>query len=205
MSKQDHTAAGGALSLERLVFFSDAVFAIAITLLVIEIKIPDLARGISVEEEWSALAALWPSLFAFVLSFLVIGRFWMGHHALFGQIDRYDNKLMWPNMLFLLAIAAMPFATGLLGKNLGRFVPELIYNLMMLLCGGLSLMLSLTAYRRGLLSNQRSSSAVALRATPVVVAASLCIAITFVAPLFSQYGMITVPLWSWMLRARTAT
>ena len=202
MSKQNHTAAGGILSLERLVFFSDAVFAIAITLLIIEIEIPDLAHGISVQEEWKELGALWPSFLAFVLSFLVIGRFWMGHHAVFGQIERYDDRLMWPNMFFLLCIAAMPFATGLLGKNLGRFVPELIYNLMMLLCGGMSLLLSLTAHRRGLFGNAERSAAIAWRTAPVVVAAALCVALTFVAPLFSQYGMVTTPLWAWLLRSR---
>ena len=127
----------------------------------------------------------------------------MGHHAMFGQIERYDDRLMWPNMIFLLTIAAMPFATGLLGKNLGRFAPELIYNLMMFLCGALSLLLSLTAHRRGLFGNRQRSTAIAWRSAPVVVAAALCVALTFFTPLFSQYGMITVPLWAWLLRSRT--
>jgi uncharacterized membrane protein len=188
--------------LERLVFFSDAVFAIAITLLVIEIDVPNFPRRMEIADQWHELFALWPSFFAFALSFLVIGRFWMGHHALFAQVTRYDDALMWPNLLFLMAIATMPFATAFLGRNVGHFVPELVYNLAMLLCGVLSLSLGWMVYRAGLFGAGLDGRGIALRPLAVILAAALCVGMTFVLPLLSQWGMITVPLWGRLLRNR---
>lgn len=181
--------------LERLAFFSDAVFAIAITLLVIEIQIPDLPLHVPVAEQWARLGALWPSFFAFVLSFLVIGRFWMGHHALFAQIRHYDARLMWPNLTFLMAIALMPFASAFLGRNLGHFVPELIYNLTMLTCGALSLWLVRAARRAGILKGSDDELPLTARSASVVLAAAVCAGLTFASPLLSQWGMVTIPLW----------
>ena len=133
-----HPAGGGALLLERLVFFSDAVFAIAITLLVLEIKVPHLPGNATSHDFVVALAGIAPSLFAFVLSFLVIGLFWMGHHRIFAHAHTYDSRVLWPNMLFLMAIAFMPFATAFFGANTNHFVPNLLYNLTLLGCGVLA-------------------------------------------------------------------
>ena len=104
--------------LERLVFFADAVFAIAITLLVSELHVPHFEhRG--TQAALAQLAGMWPSLFGFVLSFLVIGRFWMGHHSAFSGVSQFSPRLMWPNLLMLMAIAFMPFITGLMSQNSG--------------------------------------------------------------------------------------
>src|SRR5437868_654279 len=122
MTKHESDTSGD-LALDRLVFFSDAVFAIAITLLVLEIRIPHLPRGVTIAEAWREFWTLWPSFFAFALSFFVIGRFWMGHHERFRPLRHFDDRLMWPNLLYLMTIAFMPFSTAFLGSNLGRFVP----------------------------------------------------------------------------------
>lgn len=192
MTKRDEDTSGD-LALDRLVFFSDAVFAIAITLLILEIEIPDLARGATVAESWRELGALWPSFFAFALSFFVIGRFWMGHHERFRSLRRYDRRLMWPNMLYLMAIAFMPFSTAFLGRNLGHFVPALVYNLSML---ALSLMAVWLARRIRAVGGDE----VEHDGFDIVFAALVCVALTLVFPLFSQWGMITFPLWSWLER-----
>ena len=102
------------LGLERLVFFSDAVFAIVITLLVLpltaEVRLPahDLER---------AVLGLGPSVQAFVVGFLVIGRFWIAHHRNFSLIDRQDRTLLWLNLISLLTVAFMPFPAALLGSH----------------------------------------------------------------------------------------
>ena len=93
-------------ALERLVFFSDAVFAIVITLLVIEIERPELHDGATNADWINSLLALIPSFAGFLLSFMVIGAFWMNHHALFLLVDRYDERLLWPNLILLLSIAS---------------------------------------------------------------------------------------------------
>jgi len=166
------------------------VFAIAITLLVLEIEVPDLPAVASVAASWAALTELTPSFFAFALSFLVIGRFWMGHHERFRSLNHFDARLMWPNMLYLLAIAFMPFATAFLGQNLGHFVPELVYNCSMLV-------LALAAYWLAAVvravggDKDRPYDGVDL-----ILAALVCIGLTFWQPLLSQWGMMTIPLWS---------
>jgi uncharacterized membrane protein len=105
-----------AFGLERIVFFSDAVMAIAITLLAIDLKVPDLAPEVAQVQLALHLAALGPRIMSFVISFTVIGIYWMSHHRYFGFIKRYDNRLMMLNLVFLLFIATMPFIASLLGQ-----------------------------------------------------------------------------------------
>ena len=99
----------------RIEAFSDGVFAIAITLLILEIKIPvgngDLANQ---------LLRQWPSYIAFVISFLSIGIMWINHHRLFNHIKRSDNVLMVLNLLLLPGVTSVPFPTAVLAQNLGR-------------------------------------------------------------------------------------
>lgn len=180
----------GDLALDRLVFFSDAVFAIAITLLVLEIEVPNLPGTARSPEAWHALAELAPSFFAFVLSFLVIGRFWMAHHERFRSLSRFDARLMWPNLIYLLAVAFMPFATAFMGRNIGHFVPALIYNLTMLTLSALAVWLAWTIERAGGKTGHEHYG------LDVVLAALVCVALTFRVPLLSQWGMMTIPLWS---------
>jgi uncharacterized membrane protein len=171
------------------VFFSDAVFAIAITLLVLEIAVPHLGNGQPDASYWQALIDLIPSLFAFGLSFLVIGRFWMGHHERYAVLDQFDARLMWPNMLYLMAIAFMPFATAFLGANLGHFVPALVYNLTML---ALSLLAFWLARRIATISRRPDPDGYGL---DIILASLTCVALTAPWPQFSQCGMATIPLW----------
>ena len=99
--------------LERMILFSDAVFAIAITLLIIEIKIPHFDDAITQRELANALLKKLPEFLGFILSFVVIGQFWISHHRLFGYIMDYTPKLLWLNLLMLLWIVLMPFSTFL--------------------------------------------------------------------------------------------
>jgi len=99
---------------ERLVLFSDAVFAIAITLLVIDIKVPEFHSGQINENTFlHLLLEQLPKFFGFVLSFFFIGLYWTIHHGMFGFIINYTKKLLWLNLLFLFAIVLMPFSTAL--------------------------------------------------------------------------------------------
>jgi uncharacterized membrane protein len=103
----------------RLEAFSDGVFAIAITLLVLEIKVPppDTALG-------AALLQLWPSYLAYVVSFLVIGAIWINHHAMFHHIVRVDGTLLLLNVLHLMLIAFLPFPTAVLAEAFHRATDE---------------------------------------------------------------------------------
>lgn len=115
----------GLFELERLAFFSDAVFAIAITLLVIEIRLPELESEAGLG---NALLALFPKYIAFLVSFFVIGRFWVGHHNAFSHMKTCDNKLVLRNLFFLMTIAFMPFPTALISAYGGNRIAFSVYT-----------------------------------------------------------------------------
>ena len=102
----------------RIEAFSDGVFAIAITLLIIEIGVPHLDQeppGTTLPE---ALVGLWPSYLGYVISFLQIGVIWANHHNRFRFIVRSDHFLLFLNILFLMCVAFIPFPTALLADYL---------------------------------------------------------------------------------------
>ena len=104
----------------RLEAFSDGVFAIAITLLILEIKVPtaaELERGGGL---WPALAHRWPSYVGYVLSFLIIGIMWANHHALFTYIRRVDRRFIFANLLLLMGVGFLPFPTAVLAEHLAE-------------------------------------------------------------------------------------
>lgn len=112
--------------LERLILFSDAVFAIAITLLVIEIKVPEIDRSlVSDSLIGEAMVHLIPRFAGFIISFLIIGLYWTVHHKIFVFADNYNGKLLWLNLLFLFSIALMPFSSGFYGEYATH--PELLF------------------------------------------------------------------------------
>ncbi len=107
--------------LERLILFSDAVFAIAITLMVIEIKIPEIDKSIVSDTLLGKeLAHLIPRFAGFLISFVIIGLYWTVHHKIFAYADNYNNKLLWLNLFFLMSIALMPFSSGFYGEYAPR-------------------------------------------------------------------------------------
>lgn len=111
---------------ERLVLFSDAVIAITITLLVLELRLSGPAGEMSNDQLWAALVSVVPNLLAYILSFIVIGLFWTVHRTSFARIQRSDPWLIWLNIGFLMAIGLMPFVTAILAEN-GGTVGTAIY------------------------------------------------------------------------------
>jgi uncharacterized membrane protein len=106
----------------RLEAFSDGVFAVAITLLVLDIRPPseiETQSGL-----WHALGDLWPHYAAYAVSFLIIGIVWVNHHAVLALISHVDRGLAFLNLLLLMAIALIPFATALFAEYLSHGDPE---------------------------------------------------------------------------------
>jgi uncharacterized membrane protein len=101
--------------LSRVTAFTDAVMAVAITLLVLNIEIPDVS-GMTASELWHRLGDEVPHIAAYAFSFALIGRYWVVHHRLFARLRALDGRLMALNLVFLALIAIMPFATSLLGS-----------------------------------------------------------------------------------------
>lgn len=109
----------------RIAAFSDGVFAIAITLLALEIGIPQGTRV----DVWAAIWTQHSVLSAFLISFFVIGVYWAAHHRLFSVIERYDERLVWLNLFMLLFIVLMPFTTSLIGEHGGAMAAVILYTL----------------------------------------------------------------------------
>ena len=100
----------------RIEAFSDGVFAIAITLLILNIKIPPAGSG----DLRAELIGQWPSYFSFLVSFTFIGIMWINHHRLFTHIARSDDVLLILNLLLLLGVVVVPFPTAVLALHLGQ-------------------------------------------------------------------------------------
>jgi uncharacterized membrane protein len=118
----------------RIEAFSDGVFAIAITLLVLTISPPTDYHNLAHQ-----FAERWPALAAYVVSFIVIGIMWLNHHSIFSYFDRVDRNLVYLNLLLLLSVAFIPYPTAILGEALrqgeGTRVAAVVYSVTMTLNG----------------------------------------------------------------------
>ena len=131
--------------LERMILFSDAVFAIAITLLALEIKVPEIDKHIVTDHLLAEkMAELIPKFIGFLVSFFVIGVYWIVHHRTFGFVTNYNHRLLWLNLVFLLAVVLMPFSSAFYSNYLltpAAAIPVVIYvcNIVFLALMGLVL------------------------------------------------------------------
>ena len=118
--------------LERINAFSDGIFAIAITLLVLDIHVPELDPK-EIDQLPQKLWDLWPRILIYCIGFLIIGVFWMLHRGIFSYIKRFDSRLLWLNNLFLLMIAFQPFPTAVLGEYVDTTVAVVFFASVQLL------------------------------------------------------------------------
>ena len=108
----------------RIVAFTDGVFAIAITVLVLSLDVPPDLTGSDLHDQ---LVDAWRQLFAYFLSFAVIGRFWIAHHQVFSILHDFDRRLMALNLVYLSLIVLIPFPTELLGEYGGETDSVVLY------------------------------------------------------------------------------
>ena len=114
----------------RLEAFSDGVFAIVITLLILDIRFPEVAY----DQFANALVSLFPRILAYVMSFIIIGLYWVVHHSSMHAIKKTDRGFLWLNILLLLGVSFIPFPTSLLGRYPFQAWPIVIYGLTLIAC-----------------------------------------------------------------------
>ncbi len=112
----------------RIEAFSDGVLAIIITIMVLELKVPQSADG-------AALLALLPQLFSYMLSFVFLGIYWNNHHHLLQTLRGVNARVMWSNLNLLFWLSLVPFGTGWMGKNHTEPLPVVEYATILLICG----------------------------------------------------------------------
>ncbi len=166
----------------RVEAFSDGVFAIAITLLILDLKVPSGTQG----HLGSALARQWPTYAAFLISFWFIGIMWVNHHRLFNHIQRSDNRLLFLNLLLLLGVTVVPFPTALLAAHFyspGRTVAAAVFNGTYVMLAIFFNLLWHHAVRRGLLDSATLESAGAISKQYAVgpISYLLCFGLTWIS------------------------
>lgn len=112
----------------RLEAFSDGVFAIVVTLLIIEVHLPALV-GSGNDAMWAALASIAPKLISFTVSFATIAIYWVNHHHFFSRVTHSDWKLLWANNFLLFWLTVVPFTTAVVGDHPTEPVAVFIYGL----------------------------------------------------------------------------
>jgi uncharacterized membrane protein len=191
-------------ALERLVFFSDAVFAISITLLGVELHAPILKFGSADLDYAQALANLVPNFIGFFVSFFVIGAFWGGHHRAFDCAQHWSPKLGMPNLFLLSSVAAMPFFTAFMSENAGNRVPTMVY------CGWLTVVAIFNLWNNSMavspgivkdgLDPERITT-LKRRGWAVILGAVTATVVAYFAPWMAQASLFTILLWRLALEA----
>lgn len=131
MAEAGHSSNKLHFQLDRISFFTDGVFAIAITLLVIEFKVPVVEHPTD-EALWHRLAHMGLLLLGFLISFCIVGYYWSVHHRIFGYVEKYTSRLIWLNLMFLFSVVLLPFTSGLLGEYASETELHLPYGIYVL-------------------------------------------------------------------------
>lgn len=113
----------------RLEALSDGVFAIVMTILVFEVSLPENPEGMTEAAVWRRLFLLIPTLFSYVVSFIILGIYWVGHRNQFNYIERADLTLTWLNLFFLMFVALVPFSASLIGAFPGEPPAIIVYGI----------------------------------------------------------------------------
>jgi uncharacterized membrane protein len=177
--------------------FSDGVLAIAITLLVLDLRVP--ARDTLNGSLGDALGHEWPALFAYVTSFLVIGIIWVNHHAVFDLIGAVDRLVMFLNLLLLMTVAAIPFTTALLSEYLtagsnGRTAAVIYSAVMLAMSLGFASLYRYVAYRPMLLVPDVDPAAVRRSLTRFSVVGLALYVVTIAVALISPIACLALHL-----------
>jgi uncharacterized membrane protein len=129
------------MSASRLEAFSDGVIAVIITIMVLELHVPH-------EDGWAGLWSVAPRLGIYLLSFLVVGIYWINHHELIRRTESVDYRVLWANLGFLFVLSLIPYFVDYLDEKAFSSFPTLLYNLTMLLVGAAFFLLRWAVMRR---------------------------------------------------------
>ena len=180
---------------ERIAAFSDGVFAIIITIMVLELKVPHGA-------DLGALSGLLPIFLTYVLSFIVLGIYWNNHHHMLFLTDRATGGILWANLHLLFWLSLMPFVTGWMGENHFAPVPTALYGVVLLFAGVAYYILEHTIIRsQGANSKLEAAVGNDLKGRISVVLYAVSIPLAFVNQLISDAIYVLVAL-MWLVPDR---
>jgi TMEM175 potassium channel family protein len=184
----------------RLETFCDGVFAIALTLLILDVKLPSTETITSTAELWRALGHLAPTVFAFLLSFCIILITWVNHHAVLKLVTRSSAAFIYANGFLLLSVVAIPFTAGLLGSFLGtdHATPAVVLYNGVLCMTAVGWMLVGGAALRDRLTTDEAAAATVRESTRRAYPAFLLYALLAVAALWLPLSSAAVTTVTWI-------
>jgi TMEM175 potassium channel family protein len=174
------------MSKTRLEAFSDGVVAILITIMVLELRLPN---GV----DWSALGTLAPTFLVYVLSFINLGIYWNNHHHLLHAVSRVNGTILWANLHLLFWLSLVPFTTRWMGENHNAPLPTAIYGVVLLLAG-----VAFTILVRALLKSEGPKSKLAaaigrdVKGYTSLVLYAIAIPVAFVNQVFADALYVAV-------------
>lgn len=178
---------------ERLIMFTDGIFAIAITLLALEIRIPEVETRAAVGQ---AILNLLPQIFVFVLSFLQVGIFWLAHHKMFKEIERSDGTFMWLCLIYLMLIAFLPVPSGTLARYGDTFASVVFFAATLILVGLLELAIwQYATHNRRLVKATTTDLEIReerWRTLNVILTFGVSILIAFISPLLAMLSWLSL-------------
>lgn len=183
------------LPTNRIETLADGIFAIAMTLLVLGISVPNLPSSTDPQVFSAYIFSIIPEIFVYILSFILLAVFWLNHHVFF-VIKKSDITLLWINIFFLMSIAIVPFTTSLIGKY-GKFqLSVLLFDLNMLIIG--ILFYSIFAYAAShdfIADSVKKNSKIIQRSNLILpTLAMIAIIISFFNPIWSVFIFFLLPI-----------
>jgi uncharacterized membrane protein len=160
-------------SVERLAALSDGVFAVAMTLLVLDLRVPVREAIHGDQDLWRALLALFPQIVTYLMSFLTLGIFWIGQQTQLNHLSRSDRSLSWIHLFFLFSVTLVPFSTRLLSEFISFRTALIVYWLNILLLGVTLYLSWLCASTTGLVSADMPSDVPTAIKRRIIVAQAL--------------------------------
>jgi uncharacterized membrane protein len=183
------------MSKDRIEAFSDGVFAVALTLLVLDLHVPNIANHSGFHEYLIAMEPIIPNVMSFVLSFVIIAIHWVSHHYFFRHLQSAPLGLIWLNNLFLLWLCFMPFPTAMLGEHATDQFPVLLYGINQLLAALTFLAFRVYSTKNKLFSNPAIAKAMGPRhSIPAITLFSASILFVFINVYLSLVCFFIVPL-----------
>ncbi len=185
------------MSTKRVEALTDGVFAIAMTLLVLNLEIPTMPKGAAAQVLPKLVLGLWPNFFNYALSFILLAIFWIVHHRQFRYIKFIDHKLLWINILGLMFIALIPFSTSLIAEHGDVQVAALFFECNLLAIGSIFYMhWSYATGKRHLIDPNLSAQTILLNkkrnlVTPTI--SLVCIGLSFLTPDWSEVPYFAIP------------
>jgi len=200
MQEPKHNESRIDFQIDRLSFFSDGVFAIAITLLIIEIKVPVIEHPTN-EDLVHSLSEMSLKFIGFLISFAIVGHYWSVHHRIFGYLKKYNSSLLWLNLGFLCSVVLLPFSSGLLGEyssELHLDIPYMVYVVNICLTGLMNcwLWLYISNPKKHFLTHTISQARIRLglyRSLIIPVVFIISLIVLYVSPVISRFIPLLIP------------